>query len=116
MMVSFKSLLLLAVAAVGVLAEDPDSEELAAKAYWNQAFDPATPPASGQDTSPEKRDIVHSPRNFYPIFKNPYSAFWCKAPFTKPAKKTKCNRNDDCFRSFLNGRHGEKGKVCSSHR
>lgn len=104
-MVSFRNILLAAVAVVGVVAQEPTGDEAAAQAYWNEA---ATLNGAEGD-APEKRStLVHAPRT--EILKDPYKGSYCRARYTKPPCETKCNRNN-CFRGFLNARDGSDGKV-----
>jgi len=101
-MVSFKVLLLTAVSAVSVLAQEPTGDEAAAAAYWDAA---ATTDAVAGD-APEKIK-----RTDAPVLKDPYKGLWCKAPYTEPPCATTCNRNN-CFRALLNARDGSGGKHC----
>ena len=105
-MVSFKNILLAAVAVVGVVASDPSGDDSAAQAFWDNA---ASLDAVDGD-APEKRyAVVHGARG--DILKDPYKGSYCKAKYTKPPCETKCNRNN-CFRGFLNARDGSDGKHC----
>lgn len=107
-MVSFKYLLLSALAAVSVTAQDPPTgDDAAAAAYWGAA-DLAT---ASEGTPDEKRDIIKVPRNNPPL-RDPYKNSCCNAPYTKPPCATTCNRNN-CFRALLNARDGSDGKVCN---
>jgi len=101
-MVSFKVLLLTAVSAISVLAQDPTGDASAAQAYWDDAG--ATIAVEGD--SPEKIK-----RTDGGIMKDPYKGLWCNAKYTEPPCETKCNRNN-CFRGLLNARDGSDGKHC----